>query len=62
MRLLTAGAMSLTPGYSYAGSQDRYTVSRLPTQVERIAPAEAIRKAAARLFIDFGQVSLPGWN
>ncbi len=60
MTLFTAGTILLTPGYSYAGPQDRYTVSRLPLQTERIAPVQVVEKEPGHLFIDFGQVSFAG--
>jgi hypothetical protein len=48
------------PAALYAGSQERYTVSPLPVQVERIAPVEVAEKEPGHLFIDFGQVSFAG--
>jgi len=50
----------LMPAALYAGSQDRYTVSPLPVQMERIAPVEVTQKEPGHLFIDFGQDSFAG--
>jgi alpha-L-rhamnosidase len=55
--LLTALFPSL---FSYADSNDWYTVSRLPIEVDRIAPVAVVEKEPGHLFIDFGQDSFAG--
>jgi alpha-L-rhamnosidase len=45
---------------SSVGAPERYTVSRLPIEVERVAPVSVVEVQPGHLFIDFGQVSFAG--
>jgi hypothetical protein len=46
------------PGYSMADG--KYTVSRLPIEVDRVAPVEVVENRPGRLFVDFGQDCFAG--
>ena len=59
-RLASVSAALVLSGISATGAQERFTVSRLPIEVERIAPVTVVKKQQGQLFVDFGQDSFAG--
>jgi len=64
LRCLTFAAAALTalalPIASSHAAAEKYTVSPLPIQVDRVAPVAVIPKGTGDLFVDFGQDSFGG--
>ena len=59
-RVAAVCSVLLIPVLTSVGAPERYTVSRLPIEVERIAPVNVVEEQPGHLFIDFGQVSFAG--